>query len=102
MSKIRSIHWYNDEWENLVIDIYQEPQSNEDKKLRNDWREICHISKSNYKELASIMKFFNQFDVIEISGGKRVVIPAAGEQSKLDEWYNLCEDLIEKEVLIKV
>jgi len=100
MSQIRSIHWYKDEWENLIIDIYQEPQSNEDKEFRNDWREIYHISVSSYRELGTVTKFFNQFNVIEINKGKRVVIPST-EESKLDEWYKLCEDLIKKEVLIK-
>lgn len=100
MSQIRSIHWYKDEWENLIIDIYQEPQSNEDKEFRNDWREIYHISVSSYRELGTVTKFFNQFNVIEINDGKRVVIPST-EESKLDEWYKLCEDLIKKEVLIK-
>ena len=101
MSGFRSIHWYKDEWENLVIDIYLEPQSAEDKEFRNDWREIYHISVSSYRELGTITKFFNQFNVIEINGGKRVVISSA-EESKLDEWIKLCEDLIKKKVLIKV
>ena len=100
MSQIRSIHWYKDEWENLIIDIYQEPQSNEDKEFRNDWREIYHISVSSYRELGTVTKFFNRFNVIEINEGKRVVIPST-EESILDEWYKLCEDLIKKEVLIK-
>ncbi|MCH7495388.1 MAG: hypothetical protein IH825_04755 [Candidatus Marinimicrobia bacterium] len=101
MSKLRSIHWYNDEWENLIIDIYEKPQSNEDKKLRKDWREIYHISESNFRELDSITKFLNRSGVIEINGGQRVVIPST-EESKLDEWNKLCEDLIKEEVLIKV
>ena len=101
MSKLRSIHWYNDEWENLIIDIYEKPQSNEDKKLRKDWREIYHISESNYRELSTIMKIFNRFSIIEINGGKRVVIPST-EKSIIDEWTKLCEDLINKEVLIEI
>ena len=58
MSKLRSIHWYNDEWEKLIIDIYEEPQSNEDKEFRNDWREIYHISVSSYRELGTVTKNF--------------------------------------------
>ena len=100
MSEIRSIHWYKDEWENLIIDIYQEPQSNEDKEFRNDWREIYHISVSSYRKLGIVTKFFNRFNVIEINEGKRVVIPST-EESIIDEWDKLCEDLIKKEVLIK-
>ena len=101
MSKLRSIHWYNDEWENLIIDLYEEPQSNEDKKVSKDWREIYHISESNSRELDSITKFLNRSGIIEINGGQRVVIPST-EESKLDEWNKLCEDLIKEEVLIKV
>ena len=100
MSEIRSIHWYKDEWENLIIDIYQEPQSNEDKEFRNDWREIYHINVSSYRELGIVTKFFNRFNVIEINEGKRVVIPST-EESIIDEWDKLCEDLIKKEVLNK-
>lgn len=101
MSEFRSICWEKDEWENLVIDIYHEPQSNEDKEVRNDWREIYNVSLNSYRALNTITKFFNRFDVIEISGGKRVVIPST-EESILSEWNNLCEDLIEKEELIRV
>jgi len=101
MSETRSIHWNKDEWENLVIDIYQEPQSNEDKDSRKDWRDICHISVSNYRELGTIMKFINQFNIIEINGGQRVVIPST-EESKLDEWNILCDDLLDKKVLKRV
>ena len=100
MSEIRSIHWSKDEWENLVIDIYQEPRSNE-KDSRKDWGEICHISVSSYRELSTIMKYFNQFEVIEINGGQRVVIPST-EESKLNEWNILSDDLIEKKVLKRV
>jgi len=101
MSGIRSIHWNKDEWENLVIDIYQEPQSDEDKESRKDWRDILHISVSSYRELGTIMKYFNQFEVKEINGGQRIVIPST-EESKINEWIILTDDLLDKKVLKRV
>jgi len=100
MSEIRSIHTNKDEWENLVIDIYQEPQSDE-RDSRKDWRDICHIHVSSYRELNTINKFINQFDIIEINGGRRVLIPSS-EESKQNEWIMLRDDLIDREVLKQV
>ena len=100
MSEIRSIHSNIDDWENLVINIYQKPQSNE-KDSRKDWRDIYHISVGSYKELSTIMKYFNQFEVIEINGGQRVVIPST-EEMKITEWEKMCDDLLNREVLKRV
>lgn len=69
MSEIRSIHTNIDELENLVIDIYQEPQSDE-KDSRKDWRDICHIHVSNFRELNTIKKFIKQFEMIDINCGQ--------------------------------
>ena len=100
MSEIRSIHSNKDEWENLVIDIYQEPQSDE-KDSREDWRDICHIHVSNYRELNTINKFIGQFTIIEINGGRRALIPSTDE-SKQNEWIILRDDLLKKEVLKRI
>ena len=100
MSEIRSIHTNKDEWENLVIDIYQEPQSDE-KDSRSDLGDICHIHVSNYRELNTINKFIDQFDIIEINGGRRVLIPSSDE-SKQNEWIILRDDLLDKKVLKRV
>ena len=100
MGEIRSIHTNKDEWENLVIDIYQEPQSDE-KDSRSDLGDICHIHVSNNRELNSINKFIDQFDIIEINGGRRVLIPSSDE-SKQNEWIILRDDLLDKKVLKRV
>ena len=100
MSEIRSIHTNKDEWENLVIDIYQEPQSDE-RDSSKDWRDICHIHVSNYRELNTINKFINQFDIIEINGGRRVLIPSSDESNQ-NEWQALTDELLDKKVLKRV
>jgi len=100
MSEIKSIHSNKDEWENLVIDIYEKPQTDE-KDSRKDWRDICHIHVSNYRELNTINKFFKQFDIIEINGGRRVLIPSSNE-SKQNEWQALTDELLDKNILKRV
>ena len=100
MSEIKSIHSNKDEWENLVIDIYEKPQIDE-KDSRKDWRDICHIHVSNFRELNTINRFINQFDIIEINGGRRVLIPSSAE-SKQNEWSILWDDLVDKKVLKRV
>ena len=100
MSEIKSIHSNKDEWENLVIDIYEKPQTDE-KDSRKDWRDICHIHVSNYRELDTINKFIKQFDIIEINGGRRVLIPSSNE-SKLNEWQALTNELLDKNILKRV
>ena len=100
MSEIKSIHSNKDEWENLVIDIYEKPQTDE-KDSRKDWRDICHIHVSNYRELNTINKFIKQFDIIEINGGRRVLIPSSDE-SKQNEWQALTDELLDKNILKRV
>ena len=100
MSEIKSIHSNKDEWENLVIDIYEKPQTDE-KDSRKDWRDICHIHVSNYRELNTINKFIKQFDIIQINGGRRVLIPSSDE-SKQNEWQALTDELLDKNILKRV
>ena len=100
MSEIKSIHSNKDEWENLVIDIYEKPQTDE-KDSRKDWRDICHIHVSNYRELNTINKFIKQFDIIQINGGRRVLIPSSKE-SKQNEWQALTDELLDKNILKRV
>ena len=100
MSEIKSIHSNKDEWENLVIDIYEKPQTDE-KDSRKDWRDICHIHVSNYRELNTINKFIKQFDIIQINGGRRVLIPSSNE-SKQNEWQALTDELLDKNILKRV